>query len=430
MISRKTVIIVLVILPLGLAYRPEFVGTVKNVTVQEGREAVLSCTVDKLRTYKVAWVRVDTQTILTIHTTVITRNPRVTLEHNGHTNWHLHISDVNEQDRGAYMCQINTDPMISQAGFLQVVVPPKINDLGSSTDMIVREMQDISLRCRASGFPPPRVQWRREDGAAIQRGNGRDSAAMLVEGEQLNITRVSRLHMGAYLCIARNGILPAVSKRVDVKVHFGPVMLVSSQLESAYVGQRSKRLQCETEAYPRSINYWTNGAGEMIVASEKYQLKTVEKSLYQLSMILIIHHIQRGDFQNYRCVAKNSLGEVDGVISLDEEPAPTTYSTVKLNQNIYTSPAESPAETAAEREEVVPARPDPRSDRQWDGVRRGPTPARPERPPPGLGKPGEASAGDRYSVERTSSRATVTQDAQWLLVAIVAAAVEAYWGLR
>ena len=42
---------------------------------------------------------------------------------------------------------------------------------------------------------------------------------MLVEGDQLNITRVSRLHMGAYLCIARNGILPAVSKRVDVKVH-------------------------------------------------------------------------------------------------------------------------------------------------------------------------------------------------------------------
>ena len=45
-------------------------------------------------------------------------------------------------------------------------------------------------------------------------------------------------------------------------------MLVSSQLESAYVGQRSKKLQCETEAYPTSINYWTSGAGEMITASE------------------------------------------------------------------------------------------------------------------------------------------------------------------
>ena len=66
-------------------------------------------------------MRVDTQTILTIHRAVITRNPRVALQHSGHTKWHLHISDVTEQDRGAYMCQINTDPMISQVGFLQVV---------------------------------------------------------------------------------------------------------------------------------------------------------------------------------------------------------------------------------------------------------------------------------------------------------------------
>ena len=43
-------------------------------------------------------------------------------------------------------------------------------------------------------------------------------------------------------------------------------MLVSSQLESAYIGQPSKRLRCETEAYPQSINYWTNGRGEMITA--------------------------------------------------------------------------------------------------------------------------------------------------------------------
>ena len=52
----------------------------------------------------------------------------------------------------------------------------------------------------------------------------------------------------------------------------GPVMLVSSQLESAYVGQRSKKLQCETEAFPRSINYWTNEGGEMITAGTLFPL--------------------------------------------------------------------------------------------------------------------------------------------------------------
>ncbi|GBO19211.1 hypothetical protein AVEN_194299-1, partial [Araneus ventricosus] len=33
-----------------------------------------------------------------------------------------------------------------------------------------------------------------------------------VEGQFLNITKVSRLHMAAYLCIASNGIPPAVNK--------------------------------------------------------------------------------------------------------------------------------------------------------------------------------------------------------------------------
>ena len=39
-----------------------------------------------------------------------------------------------------------------------------------------------------------------------------------VSGEVLEIARVSRLHMGAYLCIASNKVPPSVSKRVVLKV--------------------------------------------------------------------------------------------------------------------------------------------------------------------------------------------------------------------
>lgn len=35
-----------------------------------------------------------------------------------------------------------------------------------------------------------------------------------MNGTVLNITRVNRLHMGAYLCIASNGVPPTVSKRI------------------------------------------------------------------------------------------------------------------------------------------------------------------------------------------------------------------------
>lgn len=44
------------------------------------------------------------------------------------------------------------------------LVPPSIIDNMTSTDMVVREGSDVSLVCRASGYPEPYVMWRREDG--------------------------------------------------------------------------------------------------------------------------------------------------------------------------------------------------------------------------------------------------------------------------
>lgn len=53
--------------------------------------------------YKVAWVRVDTQTILSIHHNLITQNHRISLTHNDHRSWYLHIKEVEEDDRGWYV---------------------------------------------------------------------------------------------------------------------------------------------------------------------------------------------------------------------------------------------------------------------------------------------------------------------------------------
>ena len=64
--------------------------------------------------FQVGWVKADTKAIQAIHDHVITHNPRVSVSHNDHTTWNLHIRSVQEEDRGQYMCQINTDPMKSQ----------------------------------------------------------------------------------------------------------------------------------------------------------------------------------------------------------------------------------------------------------------------------------------------------------------------------
>jgi hypothetical protein len=49
---------------------------------------------------KVAWLRVESKTILTIHHHVITRNNRISLSQSDHKIWTLHIKNVQESDRG------------------------------------------------------------------------------------------------------------------------------------------------------------------------------------------------------------------------------------------------------------------------------------------------------------------------------------------
>lgn len=87
--------------------------------------------------FQVAWLRVDTQTILTIANHVITKNHRIGVTHSEHKTWLLHIRDVRENDRGNYMCQINTDPMKSQIGYLEVV--GSFADSASRVELISRQ---------------------------------------------------------------------------------------------------------------------------------------------------------------------------------------------------------------------------------------------------------------------------------------------------
>ncbi|XP_068909845.1 neurotrimin-like isoform X2 [Tenebrio molitor] len=302
---------------------PKFTGPILNVTVPVGREAVLECGVDNLSNFKVAWLRVDTQTILTIHSHVITKNHRIAVTHSEHRTWYLHIRDVRESDRGWYMCQINTDPMKSQIGYLDVVVPPDILDYPTSTDMVVREGSNVSLRCAATGSPEPTIAWRREGGEAIPLGNGQEVPS--IDGTTFNISKVNRLHMGPYLCIASNGVPPSVSKRIMLRVHFPPMIWIQNQLVGAMEGQQIT-LECHSEAYPRSINYWTMDDGNIISEGAKYEPVLVDNA-YKVHMKLTIRSVSFADYGSYKCVAKNSLGETDGTIKLYHIPSPSTQKT-------------------------------------------------------------------------------------------------------
>lgn len=54
----------------------------------------------------------------------------------------------------------------------------------------------------------------------------------------------------------------------------------------------------------------------MIVSSSKYNVQEVSKSVYEARMSVTVRKFQKEDVGSYRCIAKNSLGEVDSSIRL------------------------------------------------------------------------------------------------------------------
>ncbi|XP_075536559.1 neurotrimin-like isoform X1 [Dermacentor variabilis] len=300
---------------------PSFAEPIPNVTVAAGREVTLTCVVDNLGSFKVAWIHTDRHMLISMHDNLITTNPRYNIAHNGHRTWQLHVREVEEADRGEYMCQINTNPMKKMMGYLHVVVPPRIDDENTSSDAEVHENSDVSLRCRATGTPEPVIKWRREDDALILLSGKKGVPSY--QGEYLNMSKVTRLHMGPYLCIAFNGVQPSVSKRILLKVDFAPMIWQPNQLVGAPLGA-DVTLECNLETHPRGMTFWERDDGTILISSAKYDSLVLETGPYRLLLRLTIRDLKPDDFGTYKCVSKNPLGETEANIKLQEIPRPTS----------------------------------------------------------------------------------------------------------
>ncbi|OAD57383.1 Neurotrimin [Eufriesea mexicana] len=194
----------------------------------------------------------------------------------------------------------------------QQVVPPNILDYSTSTDMVVAEGSKVTLHCEATGSPEPSIIWRREDNQLILLPNGEEATS--IEGPNFNISKVNRLHMGFYLCIASNGVPPSVSKRIMLTVQFPPMIWVQNQLVGAQEGQ-PLTLECLSEAYPKSINYWTRDKDEIVPQGGKYE-PILQDNAYKVHMKLTISSVNASDFGSYKCVSRNALGDTDGTIEV------------------------------------------------------------------------------------------------------------------
>lgn len=154
-------------------------------------------------------------------------------------------------------------------------------------------------------------------------------------GEKLELTRVDRKQMGAYLCIAKNEVPPAVSKRVYLRVNFPPSAKVPNQILSSPL-DTNVSLVCLIEAYPKTINLWTRKE-QVIMSGGRYEIdeRGHPDEEWKTTSELKISRLEKTDLGEYTCSASSSMGKAEAtlrVYEIERATIRTTSASWKLSK--------------------------------------------------------------------------------------------------
>jgi len=92
-------------------------------------------------------------------------------------------------------------------------------------------------------------------------------------------------------------------------------------LPNRRIGQWRRRetiLECVITAFPHAVNYWAKDGRRLTggASSSKHQVEVYDETSHRLTLSLRVHVADDDDFGEYTCVASNSLGKVQKVMTL------------------------------------------------------------------------------------------------------------------
>ncbi|XP_012250737.1 basement membrane-specific heparan sulfate proteoglycan core protein-like isoform X2 [Athalia rosae] len=197
--------------------QPYFDNTTKReTTTTVGQSAYLHCRVRNLGDRAVSWIRKRDLHILTVGILTYTNDQRFqSLHSDGSDEWTLKISSPQVRDSGVYECQVSTEPKISQAYQLSVVVS-KAKIIGNP-ELYIKSGSDINLTCIVlqTPEPPSFIYWYR--GEHVINYSQRGGISVVTEKQtrtsRLLISRALPADSGNYTCA------PSTAESASVMVH-------------------------------------------------------------------------------------------------------------------------------------------------------------------------------------------------------------------
>lgn len=221
----------------------------------EGEEFSVKCTAKGKPPPSVQWIKDQRDMSLVDRYSV---NP-----HNGQ----MSVTRIEEFDRGHYKCIAkNSAGIAEEETRIDVVVKPKIFELWNVT---VEVHKEAILRCKARGFPPPVITFRRWGSVEeFRTGNQLNDDRIILEqtvdhelGEStgsLYITDITRSDDGLYTCVARNKGGAAFSQpNGHIAVEYPPNFDHIKDLPPVFSWEeREANLSCMAMGIPNATIEW------------------------------------------------------------------------------------------------------------------------------------------------------------------------------
>ncbi|UYV62106.1 Dscam [Cordylochernes scorpioides] len=199
----------------------------------------------------------------------------------------LSLLSVEGRHRGNYTCRVESSlGRDTYTASLSVEAPPQW--IGETpTRLEVKKGQPLEVPCQASGSPDPKITWTQHSE---------------ILGERLQIPAVLESDAGVYTCTADNGIKPALSRSVDVRVLEAAIIEPFNFQRPGRLGERTAAI-CIVSSAAKEVSFTWLKDGQPIEKDESTDIT----SSYGAST-LYLHSVEQRHEGNYTCRVETSLG--------------------------------------------------------------------------------------------------------------------------
>ncbi|XP_020608165.1 hemicentin-2-like [Orbicella faveolata] len=291
---------------LDVQYQPEFTAHSQNVTKPEGDNVTLSCNATGNPAPAISWFINGSPMDTTIN------NSRISISKNQN---HLTISNLSRTDSGKYRCKANNKlgNATSDVTTLDVQYKPEITIHPKKETKL--EGDNVTFSCKVDGNPVPTISWT-TDGSPLDTNDNFTRISLSLDKKQLTITNVSRTDSGEYRCVASNILGNETSSAALLDVQYHPKITVHPVRDTKTEGD-NLTLSCNVTGNPVPTISWTRDRSLIDTnVNSRISFSADKKQL-------TIMNVNRRDSGEYRCVARNSLGnDTSNVSSVDIQDKP------------------------------------------------------------------------------------------------------------